>query len=1133
MTKALLKNTLREIRDTKARFISILMIITLGVGFFIGVKATSPSMTQMAEDYYSETNLMDFRLVSTVGFDEYDVNAVKRTAGVASVMPSHYADVMVNSNGVASILRLMAAPYKYKTNEILNSPVVIEGHMPTKKGEIAVENGAFSTYKLGDTLTVNPKVGDTDVTDTLNTLDYTVVGIVQSPMYISFERGATTVGNGKVSGYAFVADEAFCVERYTEMYVTVRCNSDDSSPFGEAYESTIKEINSRLEKTADERVSVFIRDTVDAAQSEIDTNREKYNDEKTKAEKELSDAKAQLDKSEKEYNDKISTAQSQLDSAQSQIDQGKAQINTQKANYQKAVKEFNTQISAAKAELNASNQEYQKQYDEFYNVTKPQLEDTAAQIDSGITQTAVGTINGIASALPPYISPEITNQLNALAESITIDNARDSLVQLKSTLSAYGMDMLTPTIDSAISSIDELIAQRDIIYAGISEGEAKLNEGKAALESAESELTKKEKETSSQLAAMKSQLDAAESKLNSTQSTVTQSKSELEQAKATGKQMIDKGKKEYNSSKAEAEEKLSNAEKKLNDAQAELDKVDKDPKWYIFDRDDNPGYSTFIQNTNRVDAVAAVFPVFFLLVAMLVCLTTMTRLVEEKRTQIGTLKALGYSDKNIIAKFVIYSSTAAFIGCVIGCSVGIPILPRVIYNAYKMMYNMKDIKVVIPWGSFVIAIIAAFLCCGFVSFVVCYKALGHDTASLMRPKAPKPGKRILLERIGVLWKRLSFTSKVTGRNLFRYKSRLLMTVLGIAGCTALILSAFGLYDSISDVVDIQYDEVCHYNTIIVTNGDGDQNTFSSLMSDIENDPRISDNMLVMQKMSTIRSDSKTVSEEVYLTVPQKSDELDSLITLRNRTSKKSIKLADNSVVLTEKLADMLSVSKGDTVYLSDEKKEVTVADICENYVYNYIYATDNTYEKLFSQKPSFNMVLLKADNITDELEKSLGTDYLEKKDVSAISFMSTGIQNFNDMINSMNLVIIVMIVCAGALAIVVLYNLTNINLAERQREIATIKVLGFNHRETAAFIYRENIIMTILGVAVGLAAGIALAKYMIVTIEVDSVMFGRTIHPLSFVYAAAGTAFFSLVVNFIMYFKMKTIDMVESLKSIE
>ncbi|MGN0460764.1 MAG: FtsX-like permease family protein, partial [Ruminococcus sp.] len=767
------------------------------------------------------------------------------------------------------------------------------------------------------TLKIKKKSGDTDTTDYLKSLSYKVVGKVRSPLYISFERGNTTIGDGKLKSFAFVKDSCFKYENYTGLYVKTKASEDGISPFDDKYDSKIKEEKKSLTKVGEDRISQFIKEQ----QKSLDKKVAKF---------------------EKEKN----------------------------------------------------------------------------------------------------------SSLNKLKEQET--SLAESEEQLKTAQQAYlmaGMD------DSAL-------------------------------------------------------------------------KPQIEQ--------LEKAKKSLEKAKEETNAKLKKTEKKLNDAQKIIDEF-KEKEWYITTRDDNPGYSGFEENTQRVDNVAAVFPVFFLLVAILVCVTTMTRLIDEKRTEIGILKALGYSNRSIVVKYLIYAGSSGILGCILGIAIGVPILPRVIYYAYKMMYHMPEITIVPDWGATILSICVAILCTVLVAVFTCQKTLREKSSELMRPKAPKPGNRILLERIPGIWKHFGFTSKVTARNLFRYKARFMMTVLGVAGCTALVLAAFYLHDSITGVVDTQYGEIYHYDAMMAVKEDKTKSQLTDLTAEIQGDSDIEDYMLYYNKSVSAKTDDSSVTSSLYLTVPENNEKFLEMVSLRNRKTGEKYSLRDDGVIITEKLSSLLNLKEGDTFTLSYNNKntDVKVRGITEHYVYNNIYMSQNLYKEIYGENAKYNMIMAKIPNLTDKMERDIGNRYLENSHVAGVTFSSEIISNFNKTIRSLDMVVLVMIICAGLLALVVLYNLTNINIAERKREIATLKVLGFYNKETSAYIYRENIILTILGIVFGLILGIFLGYFIIITVEIENVMFGRSIRLLSFIWAILLTGVFSLMVNFLMHFKMKKIDMIESLKSIE
>ena len=932
MTHSLLKNTFREIRNTKARFISIMAIIALGVGFFAGIKATSPSMYSLAETYYSENKLMDYRVISAVGFTEDDISEIEKLDGVESVMPSYYYDASLSADEGGQLIHLISVPKKYKKNDELNTLVTLEGKLPEKTDEIAVEGVGFngSSHQTGDTIKFAELAGDAKVSDSLKSLSYKVVGKVQSPLYISYQRGKTKIGDGKLDEYMYINSSSFKIEKYNEVYIKADF-SDKYSPFSDEYDDKSDELKKEIEKVAESRTKVFKTETLKKARDELEKGKKEYAKQKSDTEKKLAKAKKEIDESE----------------------------------------------AALSAQAALAETAY------------------AAQADYG--------------------------------------NANQLLAQLEA------------------------------------------------------------------------------------------------------------GKAEYEKNKKEADKKLAEAEKKLKDGEKELKKTEKKLNsmsksvWYVRNRDDNPGYDTFTQNADRLDAVASVFPLFFLLVAILVCVTTMTRLIEEKRTEIATFKALGYGNASIIAKFVIYSLIAGVTGSVIGTAIGVATLPFIIYNAYKIMYYIGDITLVLNVPIILMGILAAILCTTAVSIIVCAKSLRLKPAQAMRPKAPKPGKRILLERITPLWKHMSFTAKLTARNLFRYKARLCMTVIGVAGCTALIVAAFGLLNSFDPLTEVQFGEVFHYDAVVVPKDGGSEKQLDYLVKKAEKDEDVKRAMLCMQEEITIDAHGKHYSAPLTINVFSDTAHFDEIVHLQERESKNPLTLDDSGVMINEKYAATNKLKVGDTVKIKGKigTAEAKIAGIYEQYINNYLYMTPKLYHELFKKQPVYNMLCVSLDEAKGDRADNFSSQMLSDNRIVAVTFMAEKITEFKNMLNSLNMVVLVMIVCAAALAFVVLYNLTNINIAERVREIATFKVLGFYNRETSSFIYKENIILTLMGIAVGLGLGILLTGFIVRTVEIDNVMFGREIYFTSYLYAAGLTMLFSLLVNGVMSFKIKAINMVESLKSVE
>ncbi len=611
----------------------------------------------------------------------------------------------------------------------------------------------------------------------------------------------------------------------------------------------------------------------------------------------------------------------------------------------------------------------------------------------------------------------------------------------------------------------------------------------------------------------------------------------IEQSLADARAQLDAGMRDYETGLAEYEEnrtkaetELADAEQKLLDAQKELDDAPTG-EWFIQTREDNPSFSSFEGNANKIAAIAVVFPIFFFMVAVLVALTTMTRMVEEQRVRIGTLKALGYSNAAIMRKYVLYAGTATLLGSALGIGFGTQFFPAILWNAYGIMYNLPTLFTPLRLNYALIAFLGALCCTMIATISACHHSLRECAASLMLPKAPKAGKRVLLEHITPIWKRMKFTHKVTVRNLMRYKKRFFMTIVGIAGCTALLLTGFGLSDSINEIMDKQYAELNHYDTLMMLR-DPDLPEDTEFQAHME-EFAVEYTMTFHQEACDISANDVTVEGNLF--VPEDLETFPHLLTLRNRKSGAPLTLTADAVILTEKAAESLGVSAGDTMQLQADdgtSVTVTIGGITENYVNTYIYMTPAQYEKLYGTSPEYIMLL---SQVPDHKLADFASETLEQcgDDIAMITMVEDMKESFHNMVTSIDYIIVVLIICAGLLAFVVLYNLMNINITERERELATIKVLGFYEGEVGAYVFRETLILSLFGTAAGLVLGIFLHAFVVRTAEVDMAMFGREIAPSSFVYAAVLTMVFSLIVCLCMFPKLRKINMVESLKSVE
>ena len=1355
--KALRKEFWMEIRKSKSRFISILLIVALGVAFFSGIQASSPDMRYSGDAYYDESSLMDIKVVGTMGLTSDDVSSIESIDGIESAEGAWSTDVMCGESQKQKVLHIESI------NDTVNKLDVQEGRLPEKSGEIFLDSTFASTneYKVGDKVALRED-GDSPL---LVTTEYTVVGTGRSPLYISFNRGNTTLGTGEVNGFGYVLPEDFDQEIYTQIYVTVH-GAKGLTSYTDGYENLIAKIKGRVENIADDRCQIRLAAVKADAQEEINDAQKKLDDGKKEADEKLADAKEELDKGEKdledgrqEYEDgksqledakteladgkkqledakteladgktqledakaqladgksqlesaksQLSSSKSQLDTARSQLDDGWSQVNAAKAQLadgqaqldsaqkqvtsglaeleenQKTLDENKAKLADGKAQIEAGEQQLeaakqtlttkQSELDQSkaeiiagqqqiestrtqLNAQKQQITDGLSQVSAGEAQLQEG-ISALESAKAqltelqsqletvrasynaalenPDASQEeidiLAAQVSALEEQeaavsqqiqaseAQIESQRQQLAatrsELESGLAAVedGLSQLSQKESELNAGLEQITAGQAQIDAGwiqiqeqentlaaskaeIEAGEQELEKGQKQLKAAKKKLSKAQKEIDSNaetLAAGQAELDANVAKLNDSEAQyasgleqyhsgarqiaeneakltsgeqeiaeneakladgekeiadnekkladgekeITDNEKKLQDAAKDlkkGEKDLADGKKEYEDAQKDAEDEIAENQQKLDDAKKELEDLEK-PEWMVTDREDLPEYTDYGDNADRLRNIGQVFPVIFFLVAALISLTTMTRMVEEQRTQIGTLKALGYKKSAIAAKYICYAFFATLLGSVLGMLIGEKIIPYIIITAYGIMYHNVANTISIDYqpGFALIASAASVVCTVGATLFASGKELQETPASLMRPPAPKEGKRVLLERFTFIWKHLSFSWKSTIRNLFRYKKRLIMTVFGIAGSMGLMLVGFGLQDSISDIAAIQYRELQHYDGMVIEDSDATEEEHEELFEYMKENEQIAHcNRVQMTKISAPKGSSNI---SIYLFVPESLSEFAKDVTLKNRITGETYELTDEGAAISEKTASLLGLKVGDMIPLKkgDKEYKVRVAVITENYMSHYLYMTPRVYEQTFGEKPEYeNIVFTMQEDCKDDLEMA-GTRILAYPGALSISYTSSLASQVDRMLSTLDAVILVLIVSAGMLAFVVLYNLNNINITERQRELATLKVLGFYDGEVSQYVLRENVILTVLGIMFGAVFGILIHRYVITTVEVDAVMFGRNIKLLSFLYSGILTSIFSIVVNGVMHFKLKTIDMVESLKSVE
>lgn len=1066
MKSMMKRNTFREIKKSFGRYFAILAIIALGVAFFSGLKITQSVMVHSADVYLKDLQFYDYRLVSTLGFTEENVEALAEKEDVRAAEGAISAEVLYKDAGENERVIKM-----HSITEKVNKLKLVAGEMPQSADECVVDSVLFSEDAIGSKLVLSEN-NTTDDLDKFAYKEYTITGLVQSPCYIQFERGNTSIGNGRISGFAYILKDGFAVDYDTEIYIKF---DEDYDIYSDEYDSYMDAKEADWEAYTKEQADIRYEKIVKDAQDELDEKKEELEEKRAEAEAELESAKQQLTDGETEISD------------------GK------------------NQIASAKTELSAKASELQS--------GKDALSSKAAELESASQQ-----ISGQESALAAK-KAEYEQGLNAyLAAKQQVTDQRNSLEAAKAQLMEN-----TP-------GYEEMLAQIEAGLTEVAGAEAELNAKNAELEAAAGQLSS----TESQLAAAKQQIEdgknalaAAEAELTDGENQLAAAKEQIEekedQLEAAETELAD-GLLQYQEKQSEFDEQMQDADDQIADAQSKIDEIEK-PETYVLDRNTNVGYVCLKNDSGVVKGIANVFPVFFFLVAALICMTTMNRMVEEQRTQIGVLKALGFSEGKIMGKYLFYSGSAAISGTLIGYVLGIHFFPLVIITAYGIVYKMGGIYYVSDLPLALVSLTVAVLCSVGTTWLSCHKELKEVAADLMRPKAPKAGKRVFLEHVPFIWKRLKFLQKVSVRNIVRYKKRFFMMVIGISGCTALLVMGFGVRDSVVAVADQQYEEIQLYN-IGVTLKDGKmpgEADLKSLDSVLEKENAAG--MYAMEKTIDLVTDKGTKS--IHMVAVENPDEVGDFISLHTKKQEPIAYPKEGEAVLSKKVAETYAVKKGDTILLRDSdnnEMHLKVTGICENHIYNYVYIAPESYEKQIGDVV-FKNVYVRLPDASDIHEVSAA---LMKADgVTAVTVNSDMLSRISQMMSCMNYIVIIIIICAGALAFIVLYNLNNINITERVREIATIKVLGFYPKETASYVFRENMVLTAIGCGLGLILGKWFHRFVMGEIQIDMVSFNVQINAVSYLFSVLLTMGFAWIVNCMMTGKLERINMAESLKSID
>ena len=1076
--KALLKDTFKEIKKSYKRFISILLMALLGVGFFAGLRAASPDMVDSIDTYYKNQNVYDIEVMSTLGLTDSDIEALSNIENVENVYGTYSRDGLIKTNEREIVSKILCV-------DDVNTPVLVEGNMPENIEECVVEKDFLEETgkKIGDYIEIEPEeTENTDTTDGeeieyLKNKTLKIVGVVESPLYISRERGSTKLGTGVIDYYIYVNKENVNSEVYTEIYITLE-NRDKYQTGSNKYEDYVEETKDKIEEIKEERENARYQELIDEANAEIAKAEEEFNTEKQNGETQIQDAE-----------NKINEGKSQIESGEAEINSNERTANQKFKNAEAQIESVKTEVAKNALQLNNKKIEAEKGFEEAES-QKVGLQSTLENINNAIKITD----NSIVEKQAQLETAETEEEMIAINQEIA---------KLQATRQVYETNK--KSVEAGITQIDNQIASG---RQELQNAEVQIDSARNQIQSQEATLKQNKNDTYAQIASAKKELEA--------------SKQEIANAEA-----------ELETSRAEFNTKIQEAEGKLIDAKEKVSEIEK-AEWYIFDRQQNAGYSSYIQDTESIENLSLVFPIVFFAIAALVSLTSMTRMVEEERQEIGTLKALGYNKFHIMLKYLIYSSLACIIGGVIGMNIGFQLLPRIIWDMYEMMYTLPEFIISFNHQYSSIGLGLIYICIVGATLYTILKEVKETPATLLRPKAPKYGKRVLLERVGFIWKRLKFSHKVTVRNIFRYKKRFLMTIIGIMGCTSLILAGFGLKDSISSILPNQYEDICHYDMLVSLKTSLTQEQKGSYIEKLKQREDIQELVKTYMESGTAGKEEK--SENVQIVVPSDNQEIDKMIKLRDVKTKEPFTLSEEGIIITDKLAELIGAKVGDMIMITtadDIEKEIKVVGITENYISHYVYMSKELYQQVFGETYSTNVLLIQDKNLSEEQEESVMQEMVDQNEVLTVTLTKTTMKTLDDTMSSLNYVVVILIVSAGLLAFVVLYNLSNINIGERIRELATIKVLGFYDREVYDYVTRETIILTIIGILLGLVAGYFLNFYILGTCEINILRFEKVIHPISYLYATAITFVFSIIVNIVTYFALKKIDMIGSLKSVE
>lgn len=1122
MKTALLKDSFKQIKKTYKRFISILLMAFLGVGFFAGVRATSPDMILTIDNYFDEYNVYDLQVVSTLGLTDDDLLEISKVDGIEQAIGIYTEDVLVKFEDEESVIKVIGIE-----NDI-NQVELLEGDLPKNIDECVIENSMKISkgISIGDYIEIKEDL-DEEEDSSFKNVKLKVVGVVQSPLYMSRDRGTTALGSGKIAYYMYINKENIETDIYTEIAVIAK-EAKGLSTISQEYDNNIENAKNNIETIKEERQTARYNELINEATEKLNDAQKEFDEEKTDAEKKIADAEKEIADGKKELAD-----------AKKELKEGKDKAHIEFTDAESKLAEAETQIILGQEELDRQKLNFENKKQEAQSGIL-QIEEGIELLDNQIISLKENKTfaESVLSALS-----KINNQLTSL-QTMLDDYKIQYEIATGDTTELLGMIQYLENQINYLNTEKIKLEAYEISHETLNT----INSSISYCENQKKGLEDQLKDINSQLSFGEQELLAAQLKLNDGWNQVQAGKNELNEKRievaqefvdaekeiAKAQRELEDGEKELEESKKEFEIEIADAEEKLIDAREKINDIDK-AKWYIFDRYGNSGFDGFATDTENIERLGEAFPIVFFVIATLISLTSMSRMVEEERVQIGTLKALGYNKIQIMNKYIIYSLLASIIGGILGAVFGLYFFPTVIISMYQMMYDVKDLVIELNKTYMFMGIGIMTLCIVGATVFTAMKELKSAPAEMMRPKAPRVGKRVLLEKIPFIWNKLNFTQKVTFRNMLRYKKRFLMTVIGICGCTALVLVGFGLLDSISKIMDYQYIDIYDYDMMIGLKNTLTDDEIATLKMDLENKEQIE--KCVEVYMSSDTAQNGNLEEDTQVVVTESPEDLSKVIKFKDLKTGEELKLNDEEVIITDKLAQLIEADVGDEIVLCDSDNNehiVKVGGITEHYISHYVYMTDVLYNKVFEDEFSNNVLYAQYENsLSEEQEGELSKEILLNSKVGSVTLTTTLMKTMDDTLSAMNFVVYVLIASAALLAFIVLYNLSNVNISERIRELATIKVLGFYDKEVYAYVTREIVLLTTIGILCGLVFGNVLNSFILGTCEIGMLRFKRIILVPSYIYSTLITIIFTYIVNLITYFSLKKVDMIEALKSVE